>query len=69
MGLTSYARFGHLDSAGGSNVLEVVTEHINRKRQPLQFLGGAGDFTRETLGNIGIPSMMIFKYYYIYIYL
>lgn len=46
VGLTSYARFGHLDSSGGSNILEVVTEHINRKRQPLQFafvsVAGAG---------------------------
>jgi hypothetical protein len=38
VGLTSYARFGYLDS-DGSNILEVVTEHINRKRQPLQFFG------------------------------
>eukprot|EP00434_Breviolum_minutum_P017002 symbB.v1.2.014999.t1/scaffold1110.1/size137258/2 len=37
VGLTSYARFGHLDSADGSNILEVVAEHINRKRSPAKF--------------------------------
>ncbi|CAL1131488.1 unnamed protein product [Cladocopium goreaui] len=36
VGLTSYARFGYLDS-DGSNILEIVAEHINHKRQPLQF--------------------------------
>lgn len=39
VGLTSYARFGHLDSADGSNILEVVAEHINRKRSPAKFFG------------------------------
>lgn len=39
VGLTSYARFGHLDSADGSNILEVVAEHINRKHSPAKFFG------------------------------
>ena len=43
VGLSSYARFGHLESGEASNILEVVAEEIDPKEQPLRhFFWGQG---------------------------